>query len=108
MSDANALSDAFELLRLVEGIDFKLAHEKNRLVYNLAGKYAREQNSSKMFDIYQDAMLFEAPHDFDFFMLALERNRPLKEQFWRPRRKKLMHIARLYRTCMMINWMNCF
>lgn len=94
MSDANALSDAFELLRLVEGIDFKLAHEKNRLVYNLAGKYAREQNSSKMFDIYQDAMLFEAPHDFDFFMLALERNRPLKEQFWRPRRKKLMHICK--------------
>ena len=94
LSDANALSDAFELLRLVEGIDFKLAHEKNRLVYNLAGKYAREQNSSKMFDIYQDAMLFEAPHDFDFFMLALERNRPLKEQFWRPRRKKLMHICK--------------
>lgn len=94
LSDANALRDAFELLRLVEGIDFKLAHEKNRLVYNLAGKYAREQNSSKMFDIYQDAMLFEAPHDFDFFMLALERNRPLKEQFWRPRRKKLMHICK--------------
>lgn len=63
-------------------------------MYNLAGKYAREQNSSKMFDIYQDAMLFEAPHDFDFFMLALERNRPLKEQFWRPRRKKLMHICK--------------
>ena len=39
-------------------------------------------------------MLFEAPHDFDFFMLALERNRPLKEQFWRPRRKKLMHICK--------------
>ena len=94
LSDANALRDAFELLRLVEGINFKLAHEKNRLVYNLAGKYAREQNSSKMFDIYQDAMLFEAPHDFDFFMLALERNRPLKEQFWRPRRKKLMHICK--------------
>lgn len=94
MSDASALRDAFDLCQLVEHVDFKLAHEKNRLIYNLAGKYAREQNSSAMFDLYEQSMLFEAPHDFDFFMLALERNRPVKEQFWRPRRKKLMHICR--------------
>lgn len=94
LSDASALKDAFDLCRLVEHVDFKLAHEKNRLVHNLAGKYAREQNSSAMFDLYEQSMLFEAPHDFDFFMLALERNRPLKEQFWRPRRKKLMRVCK--------------
>lgn len=94
MSDASALRDAFDLCQLVEHVDFKLAHEKNRLIHNLAGKYAREQNSSAMFDLYEQSMLFEAPHDFDFFMLALERKRPIKEQFWRPRRKKLMHICR--------------
>lgn len=94
MSDASALRDAFDLCQLVEHVDFKLAHEKNRLIHNLAGKYAREQNSSAMFDLYEQSMLFEAPHDFDFFMLALERKRPIKEQFWRPRRKKLMHICK--------------
>ena len=94
MSDASALRDAFDLCQLVEHVDFKLAHEKNRLIHNLAGKYAREQNSSAMFDLYEQSMLFEAPHDFDFFMLALERNRPLKEQFWRPRRKKLMRVCK--------------
>lgn len=94
MSDASALRDAFDLCQLVEHVDFKLAHEKNRLVYNLAGKYAREQNSSAMFDLYEQSMLFEAPHDFDFFMLALERKRPLKERFWMPRRKKLMHVCK--------------
>lgn len=94
LSDASALRDAFDLCRLVEHVDFGLAHEKNRLIHNLAGKYAREQNSSAMFDLYEQSMLFEAPHDFDFFMLALERNRPVKEQFWRPRRKKLMHICK--------------
>ena len=94
LSDASALKDAMDLCRLVEHVDFKLAHEKNRLIHNLAGKYAREQNSSAMFDLYEQSMLFEAPHDFDFFMLALERNRPIKEQFWRPRRKKLMHICK--------------
>lgn len=94
LSDASALKDALDLCRLVEHVDFKLAHEKNRMIHNLAGKYAREQNSSAMFDLYEQSMLFEAPHDFDFFMLALERNRPIKEQFWRPRRKKLMHICK--------------
>ena len=94
MSDASALRDAFDLCQLVEHVDFNLAHEKNRLVYNLAGKYAREQNSSAMFDLYEQSMLFEAPHDFDFFMLALERKRPIKERFWMPRRKKLMHVCK--------------
>lgn len=94
LSDASALRDAFDLCQLVEHVDFNLAHEKNRLVYNLAGKYAREQNCSAMFDLYEQSMLFEAPHDFDFFMLALERKRPIKERFWMPRRKKLMHVCK--------------
>lgn len=94
LSDASALKDAFDLCQLVEHVDFNLAHEKNRLIYNLAGKYAREQNSSAMFDLYEQSMLFEAPHDFDFFMLALERKRPIKERFWMPRRKKLMHVCK--------------
>lgn len=94
LSDASALKDAFDLCQLVEHADFKLAHEKNRLIHRLAGQYAREQNSSAMFDLYEQSMLFEAPHDFDFFMLALERNRPIKEQFWRPRRKKLMRVCK--------------
>lgn len=94
LSDASALRDAFDLCQLVEHVDFGLAHEKNRLIHKLAGQYAREQNSSAMFDLYEQSMLFEAPHNFDFFMLALERNRPVKEQFWRPRRKKLMRVCK--------------
>ena len=94
LSDAGALKDAFDLCQLIEHADFKLAHQKNRIVHSLAGKYALEQNSSEMFDIYNQSMIFEAPHDFDFFMLALERNRPLKEQFWRPRRSRLMPICK--------------
>ena len=94
LSDPGALKDALDLCMLIEHADFKLAHEKNRVIYALSGKYALEQNSSEMFDIYNRSMLFEAPHSFDMFMLALEKNRPLKEQFWRPRRNKLMHICK--------------
>ena len=94
LSDASALKDAFDLCQLIEHVDFDLAHKKNRVVHSLAGRYAREQNSAEMFDLYNKSMIFEAPHDFDYFMLALERNRPLNEQFWRPRRNKLMPICK--------------
>ena len=94
LSDAGALSDAFDVSRMMEREDFEQAHKYSRRVNQLAGKYALEQGSSAMFDIYNRSMLFEAPHDFDFFMRAMERNRPAKEQFWLPRRSKLIHIAR--------------
>lgn len=94
LSDSGALSDAFDCTRLLEEEDFEAAHKYNRKVNALAGKYAIEQNSSSMFDLYNRSMLFEAPHDFDFFMRAIERNRPAKEQFWLPRRSKLLPVAR--------------
>ena len=34
-----------------------------------------------------------AKYDFDAFMIYIEWDRPTKEKFWLPRRKKLMHIA---------------
>lgn len=94
LSDEQALWDAFEVCKLVEHEDAKLAHELNRKVNALAGKYASQKNTSGMFDIYNVSMLFEAPHDFDFFMRALERNRPVQERFWQPRRSKLLPICK--------------
>lgn len=93
LSDPNALRDAFEVCKLVVHEDEAKAHELNRKVNSLAAKYAYEQNSSQMYDIYNLSMLFEAPANFDFFMRALERNRPAKERFWQPRRKKLMPVC---------------
>lgn len=49
---------------------------------------AREMN-----ELYRRVLLTAAPEDFDSFMLALEVNRPPEEQFWKPRRGKLMPIC---------------
>lgn len=94
LKDPAALSDAFELCKLVEKEDLRLAHKLNKKVNALAGRYAAELGSSEMFDIYTRSMLFEAPQDFDFFMRALERNRPPQERFWQPRRSKLMPVCK--------------
>lgn len=94
LSDYSALSDAFEATRLLEKADFETAHRYNRKVNTLAARYTKEQNSPRFFDLYTRSMLFEAPHDFDFFMRALERNRPAQERFWQPRRSKLLPICK--------------
>jgi predicted phage terminase large subunit-like protein len=94
LSDAGAMQDAFDAVRLLGDTDMELAQEWNRKIRSMSGRYAIEQGSAKMFDINQKSLLFAAPYDFDCFMLALERNRPVKERFWQPRRKHLMPVCR--------------
>lgn len=93
LRDIGAMKDAFEVLRLYEEDDLKAAHLLNKKLNGMAGLYAAQTGSSEMFDIYNRSMLFEAPHDFDFFMRALERNRPVAERFWQPRRKRMLHVC---------------
>lgn len=94
LSDAGAMQDAFDAVRLLGDTDMELAQEWNRKIRSMSGRYAIEQGSAKMFDINQKSLLFAAPYDFDAFMLGLERNRPVKERFWQPRRKHLMPVCR--------------
>lgn len=47
----------------------------------------------KMMGLHRRVLLAAAPWDFDSFMLALEFNRPVQEQFWKPRRKHLLPIC---------------
>ena len=47
----------------------------------------------EMMNLYKRVLLAASHDDFDSFMLALEANRKPSEQFWRPRRSKLMPIC---------------
>lgn len=47
-----------------------------------------------MMGLHQCVLISAAKDDFDSFMLALEFKRRPQEQFWRPRRKKLMPICK--------------
>ena len=89
-----ALTDAFEVCKLAVKEDEKLAHRYNKRVNALAGQYASERGSSAMYELYNKSLLFGATGDFDFFMRALEMNRPPQERFWMPRRKKLMPVCK--------------
>lgn len=46
-----------------------------------------------LFKLYNDSLLFDAPYDFDSYMLYLEKNRKPAERFYQPRRKQLYPIV---------------
>ena len=81
LSDPSALSDAFDSLRLLEPENFKLAHERNKEIRRLSAKYAKEQNSFKMFDLNKRSLLFDAPYDFDAHCRYIEWNRDPSTRF---------------------------
>ena len=88
MNDLSALEDAFAVC-----VDLG-DHETNRTVREKAHGFIRSGGGQRALDLYNKTIRFDAPVDFDCFMRCLEHNRPLKEQFWLPRRKKLMPVCR--------------
>ena len=93
LSDASALNDAFDSLRLLEPDDFDLAHEKNKEVRRLSAKYAAERTDAKMFELNKRSLLFDAPYDLDAYLMYLEFNRKPQERFYLPRRRIMKRVA---------------
>ena len=93
LSDASALTDAFEVCRLLEETDKEEAHRRNKEVRRLSAKYAKEQNSIKMFELNKRSLLFDAPYDFDAAIRYAEWGREPKKKFYMPRRKQLLPVV---------------
>lgn len=95
LSDASALSDVFEICRLLEKEPehFKTAHQHNKEVRRLAGKYAKEKGSARHFELYWKGLLFDAPYDFDAHCLYIEKDRDIDKRFYMPRRNRLKRVA---------------
>ena len=97
LSDPSALSDAFDVLRLLEAQDgFEEAHRRNKEVRRLSAKYAAERTDMKMFELNKRSLLFDAPYDFDCFLRYIEWQRPNDKRFYMPRRKVLLPIVNAF------------
>lgn len=93
LSDAEALTDLFEAIRLLAHTDFDLAHQKNKEVRRLSGKYALAKKSIKHFELNKRSLLFDAPYEFSAFLQYIEWNREPSKRFYLPRRKVLAPIV---------------
>lgn len=95
LSDAGALRDYFETLRLLEQSGgFDEAHQRNKEVRKLSARYAKEQLSADMLDLNKRSLLFDAPYDFDAYCQYLEWNRSPEKKFYIPRRSVLRPLVR--------------
>ena len=93
LTDRGAARDAFDMIRILGEEDMVGAVEWMRKFRTMVGRSAAKMGDSELFELYNNSLIYMAPHDFDSFMLALERNRPVRERFWQPRRKKLLPVC---------------
>lgn len=96
LSDAGALNDLFDVCRLMEETDFQGAHELNKEVRRLSARYAKEQVSERMFELNKRSLLFDAPYNFESFLMYIEWARPNDKRFYLPRRKSLRPIVQAF------------
>ena len=61
--------DLFEVCRLVELDDFDLAHKANKQVRRESVAIGRKERSFRALDLNKKSLLFDAPHEFDSYML---------------------------------------
>lgn len=93
LSNIGALTDAFELVRALEEMDFLAAHKYNLRIRQLSARYAREHGSIDMFELNKKSLLFDAPHDLDAYLQYLEWARKPEERFYLPRRRIMRRVA---------------
>ena len=89
--DKNDVSAMMDCLTLCIDTD---DHETNKLIRANTAELVKSGGGAAALDVYNRTLRFDAPIDFDCFMRCLEHNRPMQEQFWIPRRKKLMPVCK--------------
>ena len=76
--------------------NFRTAHEYSSLLreYMEQSEPDDEADGQKLMRVYRDTLLFDAPFDFDCFCRYIEWDREPDKQFYMPRRKQLLPLAR--------------
>ena len=74
--------------------NFSKAHSYCSDMRTLVARAAEEDSTGKMYNLYRDLLLFDAPYDFDCFCRFIEWDREPDKRFYLPRRKQLLSLAR--------------
>ncbi len=90
------LKDLFSICRHIEKESFAHSHLTNKLLRSCITQtlgVCRSIDAEDVYDLYKKSLLFDAPYDFDSYLLYLELNRKPSERFYQPRRKVLKQVA---------------
>lgn len=80
--------------RIHDPDNFRKAHEASADLRVHVARASEEDNTGKMWNLYRDLLLFDAPYDFDCFCRFIEWDREPEKRFYLPRRKQLLPLAR--------------
>lgn len=97
--DKSAYSDMLSCCRSWETEDLQSAHATSKWLRAEAQRALAScspKDAGFFFDIYKKTLLFDAPHDFDSFLLYMEIDRKPGKKFYAPRRHYLTPIVRGY------------
>lgn len=91
--DKSAYSDLFSLCRDWESVDFSAAHKVNKDLLARCAVQVKRSGDVGFYEQWRRCLLFEAPFDFDSFLIYIELNREASKRFYPPRRKILKQVV---------------
>lgn len=94
--DIGAYEDLFSVCQTWAQEDFKAAHRANKRLRDMCSQKMATASMYKVEGFYSQwrrSLLFEAPYDFDSYLLYAEINRQAKKRFYQPRRAKLKPVV---------------
>lgn len=97
-NEYQAVSDLFEMARIIKQDDPKLAHSINKDLRNLIPQQVRNAKNDlntreKFYFLNKRCLLFDAKVDFDAYMQYIEYDRDPEKRFYLPRRKQIFPIV---------------
>ena len=91
LDDCEVVRGLFDIARNDEDIAF--GREVRSIAAQKAREHAMDPSGKEFTVLYWDTMLWLSPHDFDTYMIYLERQRRPQDRFYQPRRKQLKPIV---------------
>lgn len=94
LSKYTNLKNLFNMLVLYEKDDFKDAHNINKIVKKFSARGSMgDENVAEFYNLHKEAYLFDAPHDFESFLIYVEWDREPSKRFYLPRRKQFKSVV---------------
>lgn len=94
--DIGAYEDLFSVCQTWAQEDFKAAHRANKQLRDMCSQKMTTVSMSQVegfYSLWRRGLLFDAPYDFDSYLLYAEINRQAKKRFYQPRRAKLKPVV---------------
>jgi len=98
-SDCGAYTDLFSVCRQTEEEAFQDAHDLNKELRAQCSQMLRQcqpKDAPFFYDLWKKSLLFDAPYEFDSFLLYMELDRKPEKRFYAPRRHYLKSIVEGY------------